>query len=103
MWGKAIGNHRMEQVGGTMLAVLAHTVKSMFFMKRGNQLHHPDFVKNHVAGIFFQNKAQYATFFGGEEWFIHGIQMLPLSPALLLLRDAEFCRQEWDDVLSKLD
>lgn len=102
-WGRLRGNRIMEQVGATMLGVLAHSVKELFFMKRDNHLHHPDYVKNRITGIFFQNKAQYATFFGGEEWFIHGIQMLPLSPALLVLRDAEFCQQEWEDVISKLD
>jgi len=43
-----------------------------------------------------------ATFFGGEEWFIHGIQMLPLTPALRLVRSAEFCRQEWNDILHRV-
>jgi len=26
-----------------------------------------------------------------------------LSPALLVLRDAEFCQQEWEDVISGID
>lgn len=102
-WGRVLGNREMEQVGATMLGVLSHTVREVFFMRRDNKVHHPDYVKNRITGIHFQSKVQYATFFGGEQWFIHGIQMLPLSPALLMLRDPEFCEQEWDDVLSHMD
>merc|ERR1712238_72289 len=71
-------------------------------MKEGNPYHHVDFTKNHVTGIFFQNKADYTTWFGWREEYIHGIQMLPLSPALSLTRKPDFCQQEWDDILSKL-
>ena len=46
------------------------------------------------GGIFFQNKVDYATWFGWRYDFIHGIQMLPVSPALLMIRTPEFCRQE---------
>lgn len=60
-------------------------------------------MKNHVTGIFFENKAHYGTFFGADEWFIHGIQMMPLSPALLLARDHEYCTQEWNDIISKIN
>lgn len=60
-----------------------------------DNLHHPkDFAQNHVTGIFFQNKVDYATWFGWRYDFIHGIQMLPVTPALLMIRTPEFCRQE---------
>ena len=71
-------------------------------MKADNIHHPPDFVKNHVTGIFFQNKVDYATWFGWRYEYIHGIQMLPLSPALLLSRTTEFCTQEWNNILSQL-
>ena len=48
----------------------------------------------HLSGIFFQNKVDYATWFGWRYDFIHGIQMLPVTPALLMIRTPEFCRQE---------
>ena len=54
------------------------------------------------AGIFFQNKVDYATWFGWRYEFIHGIQMLPVTPALLMIRKPEFCRQEWNNILSSL-
>lgn len=103
MWGRATGNRALEQTGEMLVSLTAHTVQELFLMKTGNTHHHPDYVKNHVTGIFFQNKAHYGTFFGADEWFIHGVQMLPLTPALLLSRTPEYCTQEWNDILSYLD
>ena len=53
------------------------------------------FPSSEAAGIFFQNKVDYATWFGWRKDFIHGIQMLPVTPALLLVRTPHFCRQDW--------
>lgn len=98
MWGRETGNRALEQTGAMLLSLTAHTVRELFLMRTGNTAHHPDYVKNHVTGIFFQNKAHYGTFFGADEWFIHGVQMLPLTPALLLARTPEFCTEEWNDI-----
>merc|ERR1711981_760872 len=103
MWGRVTGNRALEQTGAMLLSLTAHTVKNLFLMRTGNTAHHPDYVKNHVTGIFFQNKAHYGTFFGADEWFIHGVQMLPLTPALLLARTREYCVEEWNDILSRYD
>lgn len=103
MWGRATGNKPLEHTGALLLSLSAHTVSEVFLMKTGNTHHPADYVKNHVTGIFFENKAHYGTFFGADEWFIHGIQMMPLSPALLLARDHEYCQEEWDDIISKIN
>ena len=52
------------------------------------------FPRRILRGIFFQNKVDYATWFGWRYDFIHGIQMLPVTPALRMIRTPEFCRQE---------
>jgi len=102
LWGAETGNQPLQQLGATMLALCTVSVREYFLMEHGNLHHHPDFVRNHATGIFFQNQVHYTTWFGWKEEYIHGIQMLPLSPALLLTRKATFVRQEWDDILSGL-
>jgi len=102
LWGTVTGRAALRDLGQTMLALCAVTVREFFLLEAGNQNHPEDFVKNHVTGIFFQNKVHYTTWFGSEEKYIHGIQMLPLSPALQLTRKREFCQQEWDDIISGL-
>jgi len=102
LWGDVTQDAPLHRLGTTMLALCAHTVREFFLMEDGNSHYHPDFARNHVTGIFFQNKVDYTTWFGGKAEYIHGIQMLPLSPALLLTRKAPFCLQEWRSILSKL-
>jgi len=85
-----------------MLALCALTIREFFLMEKGNPHHPADFAANHVTGIFFQNRVHYTTWFGTKREYIHGIQMLPLSPALLLTRKERFCREEWKDILAHL-
>uniref|UniRef100_A0A7S2N8J0 glucan endo-1,3-beta-D-glucosidase n=1 Tax=Zooxanthella nutricula TaxID=1333877 RepID=A0A7S2N8J0_9DINO len=102
LWGRARNDAKMQQLGSTMLALCSMTLQEFFLMKNSNPHYPAAFVQNHVTGIFFQNKLDYTTWFGTKKEFIHGIQMLPLTPALFLSRKAEFCQQEWSDIVSKL-
>ncbi|CAJ1368400.1 unnamed protein product [Effrenium voratum] len=102
LWGMVLQRTGLRDLGTTMLALCAATIREFFLMKSDNEHHPADFAANHATGIFFQNKVDYATWFGWRYEFIHGIQMLPVTPALLLTRTQEFCRQEWDNVLSRL-
>jgi len=102
LWGDVLNRAGLKQLGTTMLAFCAVTVKEFFLMQNGNEHHPADFVGNRVTGIFFQNRAFYSTWFGNKQEYIHGIQMLPLTPALLLTRTPKFCQQEWDGILRKL-
>mmetsp|Transcript_31353 Transcript_31353/g.50427 ORF Transcript_31353/g.50427 Transcript_31353/m.50427 type:complete len:757 (+) Transcript_31353:59-2329(+) len=102
LWGRVTENSALQRLGATMLTLAAHTVRELFLMKTGNIFHPPDFVKNHVTGVFLQGKVDYTTWFGSAPEYIHGIQMLPLSPALVMTRKTDFCKEEWDDILSKV-
>ncbi|CAK4654360.1 unnamed protein product, partial [Aphanomyces euteiches] len=55
---------------------------------------------NKVPGIFFDNKVDYTTWFSGDIWCIHGIQMIPVSPATEFVRTTQFVKEEWDEVLA---
>jgi len=102
LWGMVLDREPLRELGTTMLTLCAMTIREFFLMKDDNPHHPADFATNHVTGIFFQNKVDYATWFGWRYDFIHGIQMLPVTPALLMIRTPEFCRQEWDSILSRL-
>jgi endo-1,3(4)-beta-glucanase len=102
LWGRALGNDAMSKLGATMLTVSSLALSEYFLMRTDNPNHHPDFAKNHVTGIFFQNKVHLTTWFGPKQEYIHGIQMLPLTPATLLARTPEFAKEEWDDTLNHL-
>lgn len=102
LFGQVTGKRSLEHLGDTLLALMVTSAHEFFLMEDGNQNHPPSFVKNRVTGIFLQNKVHYTTWFSSEPRHIHGIQMMPLSPALGVLRRPSFCEAEWNDIVSKL-
>lgn len=57
-----------------MLAVAKRSIQTYFLMDSSNKIMPKEFINNKVTGIFFENKADYATWFGANPEFIHGIQ-----------------------------
>ncbi|KAF2003700.1 glycoside hydrolase family 81 protein [Amniculicola lignicola CBS 123094] len=96
MWGKAIGDQDMEKRGNLMLAIQARSFDNYFYIQDNNTNHPARFIGHKVTGILFENKADYITYFGNAPQLIHGIHMLPLSPASVYLRSRTFVQQEWD-------
>jgi endo-1,3(4)-beta-glucanase len=102
LWGKVSGNAKLEALAKLMLKVNSRAIQTYFLMSDDNPIHPPAFVKNKVTGIFFDNKAHYATWFSPARHCIHGIQMLPVSPITDMFRSQTFVAQEWEQVLSKV-
>ncbi|KAI9906999.1 hypothetical protein PsorP6_004031 [Peronosclerospora sorghi] len=101
LWGKVTKNKAVEDLGSLMLRLNARSVRTYFLVTSDSTIHPPEFTPNHVTGIFFDNKADYATWFSAEKHCIHGIQMIPVSPINGLVRTPSFIQEEWDDILSK--
>ncbi|KAI9923141.1 hypothetical protein PsorP6_000355 [Peronosclerospora sorghi] len=101
MWGKVTGNKVVEDLGSLMLRLNAHSIRTYFLLLRDSVIHPPEIVRNHVTGIFFDNRVYYNTWFLDEVYAIHGIQMIPISPVNELARTPTFVEQEWNDILSK--
>ncbi|KAI8871768.1 glycoside hydrolase [Ramicandelaber brevisporus] len=49
------------------------------------QIYPPEFTRHRTVGIVWGSKVDYATWFGANPEYIHGIQMLPYTPASSLL------------------
>ncbi|KAL4093027.1 hypothetical protein PRIC1_012016 [Phytophthora ramorum] len=101
LWGQVSKNKAVEDLGSLMLRLNARAIRTYFLMTSDNTIHPKQFVPNHVTGIFFDNKAAYATWFSAEKYAIHGIQMIPVSPINAMVRTTKFIQQEWEDILSK--
>ncbi|KAI9906562.1 hypothetical protein PsorP6_004078 [Peronosclerospora sorghi] len=101
MWGKVTGHKALEDLGSLMLRLNAHSIRTYFLLLRDSVIHPPEIVRNHVTGIFFDNRVYYNTWFLDEVYAIHGIQMIPISPVNELARTPTFVEQEWNDILSK--
>ena len=96
LWGSVTGDASMEARGTLMLAVLARSINTYFFMTHDNKVQPPNFIGNKVPGITFENKIDYTTYFGTNAEYIHGIHMIPLMPFSPLIRPKRFVQEEWD-------
>ena len=74
LWGSATRSSTTEGLGRLMLAIAKRTIQTYFLMASDNKVMPKEFIANKVTGIFFENKADYATWFGANPEFIHGIQ-----------------------------
>lgn len=74
LWGLATQSPTLESLGRLMLASAKRAIQTYFLMDNDNKIMPKEFIANKVTGIFFENKADYATWFGANPEFIHGIQ-----------------------------
>ncbi len=95
LWGLASGNSRVANLGRLMLAAASRSINTYFLLRDDNTIHPPEFIANKVTGIFFENKCDYATWFGANKEFIHGIQMIPATPITEEVRFSDFIEEEW--------
>lgn len=102
LWGRVSGNSALEQLGKTLLKANARSIQSYYLFSRNNTVHPPAVTNNRVAGVIFENKLDYSTWFCGLPECIHGIHMLPVTPAYPMFRSRRFIRDEWEDVLSNI-
>lgn len=104
LWGKVTGNKRMESTGDLMLAVLARAMNKYMLYTSTNKVEPSQILGNKVSGIFFENKIDYTTYFGSPDKnpeYVHGIHMLPITPASSLIRGPAYTKEEWNSQISK--
>jgi endo-1,3(4)-beta-glucanase len=102
LWGRVSKNPALEQLGTTLLKANARSIQSYYLFSRNNTVHPPAVTNNRVAGVIFENKLDYSTWFCGLPECIHGIHMIPVIPAYPMFRSQSFIQDEWEDVLSNI-
>lgn len=103
LWGKVIGDESMESRGDLMLAVMTRSMNKYMYYKSDNTVEPEEILPNKVSGIFFENKVTYTTFFGSPDTnpeYVHGIHMVPITPASSLIRTSSYVEEEWKDQIS---
>ncbi|CAO3669592.1 hypothetical protein G6F70_000589 [Rhizopus microsporus] len=100
LWGLATKNTDLVKLANLQLAVMKRATYEYFWMLDGNENRPPAMIKNKVAGIFFEQKIDYTTYFGRFIEYIHGIQQLPMTPMLAeYMRIPQFVTEEWEQKL----
>ncbi|RLN88354.1 hypothetical protein BBJ28_00000668 [Nothophytophthora sp. Chile5] len=100
LFGQATNHTRMEAIGRLITKVSVRAMQTYFLFDSSNTIHPASFRPNMVPGILFDNKADYATWFSAEEYAIHGIQMLPVTPITEYVRSNRFVSEEWTTILA---
>ncbi|CAK7916886.1 glucan endo-1,3-beta-D-glucosidase 2 [[Candida] anglica] len=102
LYAQCINDSSMENRANLMLAVMRRSMNMHMLFSDDNKIQPPQFIKNKVAGISFENKIDFATYFGrgtiADEW-IHGIHMLPITPISSYIRTPKFVQEEWQQKL----
>jgi len=94
--GDAMGNNQMFDFGRLLLAMETRAAKKYWHMPSKSDVYPEIFKANRMVGIVWANKVDYATWFGGNPIFIHGIQMLPFLPPTDYSLDKEFMQEEYE-------
>ncbi|CDS06153.1 hypothetical protein LRAMOSA08681 [Lichtheimia ramosa] len=103
LWGLATNNDALVNLAALQLAITKRTTYEYFWMLDDNKNRPPNIIQNKVIGIYFEQKADYTTYFGRYVEYIHGIQQLPMTPALADdIRTPEFVGQEWQQKLASI-
>jgi endo-1,3(4)-beta-glucanase len=61
MWGRVIGNPRLEATGDLRIAIQTRSFCNYFLMESNNKNQPSNFIGNKVSGILFENKIDHAT------------------------------------------
>lgn len=100
LWGNVIGDTAMEARGDLMLKIQSRSMNLYFLYSNDNDVEPSNFIANKVSGIYFDNKIDHTTYFGTNTEYIHGVHMLPITPASSLIRGSTFVSQEWSSIIS---
>jgi len=93
--GLALGNNTIRDVGKILLASEIRSTHKYWHMPSWNDIYDPLFAMNKIVGILWETKVDYVTWFGANEEFIHGIQMLPFTPITEILLPSKYIREEY--------
>ncbi|EGW30633.1 endo-1,3-beta glucanase [Spathaspora passalidarum NRRL Y-27907] len=103
LYGIIVGDKSMEHRANLMLAIMKRAMNMYMLYTNDNKIQPAKLIGNKVSGILFENKIDFATYFGrgtiGDEW-IHGIHMLPITPISSFIRSPKFVKEEWEQKLS---
>lgn len=97
--GEALGHRDIEALGRVLSAVEIAGAQAWWQVRADSAVYPAPFRDRGVVGVLWSTKVDYATFFGGNDEYILGIQMLPFTPITEALLDRAWITE----VLPQLD
>lgn len=103
LWGQVIKDAAMEMRGDLMLQIQKRSMNLYFLLEDNNKIMNSAIIPNKVAGSLHENKIEYNSNLGDWRKLIHGINMSPITPASGIIRNLNFVKQEWEQLLDKME
>ncbi|KAJ9062340.1 hypothetical protein DSO57_1011914 [Entomophthora muscae] len=100
--GVALKNCRMTKLANLLLMTEIRSAKTYWHMYSGHSVYPKDFSKQKTVGIVWGTKVDYATWFGSNAEYIHGIQLLPFTPISHLLLDKPWMEEAYPVMANSL-
>ncbi|PWA01682.1 hypothetical protein BB558_002203 [Smittium angustum] len=72
-----------------------------YYQTSPGKIYDQEFSKNYIVGILWEPSAEYTTWFGNNDEYIYGIQMLPFTPITFSLLQKEWLNQAWPTIKSR--
>lgn len=101
IWAQTIGDSNMEARANLMLGISNSSMNCYMLYEQSNDAIPSKFIGNYCHGIIFENKIDHTTYFGTNPEYIHGIQMLPITPISSFIRHPTYVKEEWNNFLSQ--
>jgi len=90
LFGLGIGDQRITDLGRLLMATEIRATHKYWQITSADNIYPEPYAANKVVGILWGIKVDYATWFGANLEFIHGIQWLPFTPI-----SEEVLRPQW--------
>lgn len=103
LYGSITNNSEMQKIAKFQLNTMKYSNNCYFLYQRNNTNIFRELLPNKVAGIFFQNKIDYATYFGKNTEYIHLIHFIPGTFISKYIRPKKFIQEEWEEKLQGLN
>lgn len=102
LWGLAIGDANIRDMGRLLLATEIRSSKKYWHIFPNDAVYTTPFNTHTCVGIVWCTKVDYATWFGLNVEYIHGIQMLPYTPITEDLLTSDWIKVEYPDLATAL-
>nr|BCB67682.1 beta-1,3-glucanase [Euglena gracilis] len=94
LYGEATKNTAVKALGKAQALLETLSAKYYWHVQAAEPIYPKAFTR-HMVGILYDSKVTSWTWFGQENWKVHGIQIIPITPMVHHLFSPEFARKEF--------
>jgi endo-1,3(4)-beta-glucanase len=98
LWGDAVGNKTLYDLGRVMRAVEAASVQRYYHIRANSDIYPMPFAAKMSVGILWSDKGDFSSFFSTASPQIYAIQILPVTSASEELIDKPWMQDAWPTI-----